>query len=342
MATITTFQGYTTPTSSGVLVTPIRFSDMLNNNPFSQYINTTSSGVLVTPVDNEQVNYRDYNSNFVGGSIRLTSGLNISDATNTLTLGANSTIEMWLEIDKLPLTGLIPIIAKRNDTSTSPPNWLFLYLDTQGYLTLQVSSASVAGAWGLTLTGTKQITQNSWNHIAITRQSTTNWTVYVNGVFYMSGTVSGALNNATTTLVLGAADSTRQAIGSFGLLQGYITGFRINTTTAIYTADFTNTFIASPQLTQAVNVYGTPSNAVVSGTALLVNPAYYSTSFTDSSDTSRTFTGGIIDYSTPIQGSATGWTAYEKPTSTGIPVIPIKGFSAVASGGVQTVTEQWI
>lgn len=343
MAVITTFQAYTTPTSSGILATPVTFSSRIQDNPFGQYITPTGiSGITVTPIINEQINYRSYNYGFIGGSIRLTQGQTITDVTNTLTLGADSTIEMWLDVDKLPLTGLTPILAKRDNTSTSPPNWLFLYLDTNGYLTLQVSSASVAGAWALTLTGTKQISEGRWNHIAIVRQSTTNWTVYVNGTFYMSGTVSGALNNLTTTLVLGAADSTRTVAGSFGLLQGYVTGFRINTTTAIYQADFIPTVISSPQLTQAANTYGTPSQAVASGTVLLVNPEHGSTTFTDVSGTSRTFTGGTVDYVTPIEGTATSWNFYTKPTSTGIPVTPIQGFSTVVSGVGQTVTELWI
>lgn len=342
MAVITNFQSYLSVTSSIVVAQPISFTSMRQGSPLTPHITNTSNINAITPIRNDQINYRNYMKGFTGGSIRLTAGQTISDATNTINLGANSTIEMWLDVDKLPLTGLTPILAKRDNTSTSPPNWLFLYLDTNGYLTLQVSSASVAGAWGLTLTGTKQLSEGRWNHIAIVRQSTTNWTVYVNGTFYMSGTVSGALNNSTTTLVLGAADSTRQVAGSFGLLQGYITGFRINTTTAVYQADFIPSVLSSPQLTQAVNVYGTPSQAIASGTVLLVNPIYGSTSFTDSSGTSRTFTGGSIDYLTAIESTVSNWIPYVKPTSSVVVVKPIQPFSTVISGVGQTVTEQWI
>jgi hypothetical protein len=342
MAVITNFQEYLSVTSSIVVAQPISFTSMMVSNPFTPYISNTSNINAITPIRNDQINYREYMKGFTGGSIRLTVGQTITDVTNTINLGANSTIEMWLDIDKLPLTGLTPILAKRDNTSTSPPNWLFLYLDTNGYLTLQVSSASVAGAWGLTLTGSKQLSEGRWNHIAIVRQSTTNWTVYVNGIFYMSGTVSGALNNSTTTLVLGAADSTRQVVGSFGLLQGYITGFRINTTTAVYQADFIPTTLSSPELTQAANIYGTPSQAIASGTVLLVNPIYGSTSFTDNSGTSRTFTGGSIDYTTAIESTVSNWISYIKPTSSVVVVKPIQPFSTVISGVGQTVTEQWI
>jgi hypothetical protein len=343
MAVITNFQAYPTTTSSIKPIIPISFSSMISNNGLGAYITPTSSIVPIIPITNTQVNYRDYNAGFTGGSVRLTAGQTITDATNTIALGANSTIEMWVWTDSLPTSSnLTPIIAKRANTSTSPPDWLFLYFDSNGYLTLQVSSASVPGAWGLTVTGTQQISKGRWNHIAIVRQSTTTWTVYLNGAFYVSGTVSGAINSSTTTLVLGAADSTRAVVGSFGLLQGYITGLRINISTALYTSTFTPTYSASPTLTQAVNVYGTPSAAISSGTVLLVNPTYGSATVTDDSGTSRTFTGGTINYLTAIEGVSTGWTGYSKPTSSIIPIIPIQPFSTVVSGSGQTTTEMWI
>jgi hypothetical protein len=343
MAIITTIEGYLNPTGSGIVVTPITLSTMITSNGLGEYINPTSSGIAVTPINNTQVNYRNYNAGFSGGSARITQGLTITDVTNTINLGANATIEMWVWADSYPTSGnLIPVIAKRDNTSTSPPNWLFLYYDSNGYLTLQVSSDSVGGAWGLNLTGTKGIAPGRWNHIAIVRQSTTTWTVYLNGEFYLSGTVSGNLNNTTTTLVLGAADSTRAVVGSFQLLQGYVTGLRINTTTAVYQTDFIPGILSSPQLTQAVNVYGTPSQAVVSGTVLLVNPTYGSTTFTDSSATSRTFTGGTVSYLTAIETITNNWTPYTKLTIGGVVVTPIQPFSTVVSGGGQTVTEQWI
>ena len=344
MAVITAFEPYVTQSSSVVPVTGITLNNLTTANTIFAALTQSSEVVPVTPIKPiEQINFRS--QNFLGGSARVTQGLTITDATNTINLGADATIEMWLRVDSLPVSGtLIPIIAKRDNTSTSPPNWLFLYCDSNGYLTLQVSSDSVGGAWGLNITGTKGISPGTWNHIAVVRQSTTTWTVYVNGAFYLSGTVSGALNNLTTTLVIGAADSTRVVVGSFGLLQGYIDGLRINTTTAVYTSAFTPTVTLAPTATQAVNVYGSPSAAISSGTVLLVDPTFGST-FTDLTGTSRTFTGATTNWLTPFEGSvsSSGVVNETIAASRTIPVTNLYPFTQTISTGTGTgTTEMWI
>lgn len=340
MAVITNFEPRLVQTSAIKPITPITFSQQVtSNNIVLPKITQTSAIIPITPISaSNQVNYRD--TNFLGGSMRLSNGATITDATNTIALGANSTIEMWVWADSYPSTGYTPILSKRANTSSTPPDWLFLYFDTNGYLTLQVSSASVPGGWGLTLTGTVSISPDRWNHIAIVRQSTTTWTVYLNGAFYMSGTVAGALNSSTTTLVLGAADSTKAVVGSFGLLSGYITGFRINTTTAVYTSAFKPSYSTSPGLTQLANVYGSPSTAITSGTVLLLNPIFGS-SFTDSSGTSRTITGGVTNWLTAIEGTGIGFNLFSIQTSSVTPVTNIVPFSTIVAAG-QTITEQWI
>jgi hypothetical protein len=344
MAVITAFEPYLVQNTSVVPITPITFSAMIEDNPLFAALTQNTSVVPVTLIKPiEQVGYRD--ALFSGGSVKITEGLTITDATNTINLDADATVEMWLWADNIPTAGnLIPVIAKRDNTSTSPPNWLFLYYDSNGYLTLQVSSASVGGAWGLNVTGTKGISPGRWNHIAIVRQTTTTWTVYLNGEFYLSGTVAGALNNSTTTLVLGAADSTRAVVGSFGLLQGYIDGLRINTSTAVYTSAFTPTVTLPPAATQAANVYGTPSAAIASGTVLLVAPTFGS-AFSDLTGTARTFTGGLTYWTTPFEGSvSTSGVSQLIVQNTGvIPITNIYPFTQTISTGTGTgTTEMWI
>lgn len=344
MAVITGFEPYVIQTASVVPVTPITFTNLTTNNTIFAALTQTSSVVPVTPVKPmEEVGYRGIN--FSGGSARLTQGLTITDATNTIALGADATIELWIYTDSLPVSGtLIPIIAKRDNTSTSPPNWLLLYFDSNGYLTLQVSSASVGGAWGLSVTGTRTMAPGTWNHIAIVRQSTTTWTVYLNGQFYLSGTVAGAINSTTTTLVIGAADSTRAVVGSFGRLQGYVDGLRINTTTAVYTSAFTPTYTLPPTATQAANVYGTPSAAISSGTVLLVDPTFGS-ALTDLTGTSRTFTGATTNWVTPFEGSVatSGIAKQVDQTTKVIPVTNIYPFTqTISTGSGTTITEMWI
>jgi hypothetical protein len=350
MAVITNFEPYLLQTSSVLPVQPVTFNTMTASNPIFAALTQTNSSIPVTPINpNQQVNFRD--AKFTGGSARITEGLSITDATNTIDLGANATVELWLWADELPTAAsnlIIPIIAKRNNTSTSPPNWLFLYFDSNGYLTLQVSSASVAGAWGLSQTGTRGISPASWNHIAIVRQTTSTWTVYLNGQFYLSGTVAGAINNTTTTLVLGAADSTRSVIGTIGILSGYIDGLRINTTTAVYTSAFAPTYTIAPTVTQDANVYNNPSAAIASGTVLVFDPQFGGT-FSDLTGTVRTFTGGSTHWLTPFEGAVSGSGIAKQVDQTNklIPVTNIFPFTQTIGGGGTTVsadtfTEMWI
>jgi len=344
MAVITNFEPYVTQTHSNIPVNPITFTTMIANNPMFVALTQTHSDIPVTPIKPiEQINFRG--PTFSGGSARITQGLTITDATNTINLGANSTIEMWLRTDSLPVSGtLIPVIAKRDNTSTNPPNWLLLYFDSLGYLTLQVSSASVGGSWGLSLTSTKGISPGTWNHIAIVRQSTSTWTLYVNGEFYLSGTVGGDIIAGTTTLVIGAADSTRAVIGSFGLLQGYVDGLRINTTTAVYTSAFTTTVTLPPAATQAANIYNNPSIAITTGTALLVDPTFGS-AFSDLTGTARTFTGAVTNWLTPFEGAVynSGVADMVNQANKVIPVNNIYPFTqTIGTGTGTTITEMWI
>jgi len=74
------------------------------------------------------------------------------------------------------------------------------------------------------------ITDN-WYHLAVVRNGTTNWTVYLNGVSI--GTFSSAINLSSVNLYLGTVSSP-----TFDWLKGYISNFRY-TRAAVYTSNFT-------------------------------------------------------------------------------------------------------
>jgi len=74
-------------------------------------------------------------------------------------------------------------------------------------------------------------TTDIWYHLAIVRNGTTNWAVYLNGVSI--GTFSSAINLSSVNLYLGTVGGSSQ-----DWLKGYISNFRY-TMAAVYTSNFT-------------------------------------------------------------------------------------------------------
>jgi hypothetical protein len=102
---------------------------------------------------------------------------------------------------------------------------------------------SVGSSFMLRTTGT--FLQNKWNHIAIVRNGTTVWTVYLNGTaigspFNFSGSTS-------TSLAIGA----KSFLTYNEFFNGYISDFRYVRGTAVYTSNFT------PPTSMLANISGT-------------------------------------------------------------------------------------
>ncbi len=85
---------------------------------------------------------------------------------------------------------------------------------------------------GSVLGSVSGIIANQWNHLAIVRNGSTNWTVYING--NVGTTISNSTNFTSTTMLVGAV-----ALGGSSF-NGYISNFRY-VTSAVYTSSFTPT-----------------------------------------------------------------------------------------------------
>jgi hypothetical protein len=127
-------------------------------------------------------------------------------------------------------------------------------------------SVSTSGAF-LLLTG-NVITAGAWYHIAVVRNGTTAFTVYLNGTSVGTFNKTG-LTGTELRLGVKSADTAGEAFG------GYISNFRYIKGTALYTARFT------PSIE--------PLTAV-SGTDLLLNTVSGANFLVDSSGNNRTIT----------------------------------------------------
>lgn len=135
------------------------------------------------------------------------------------------TIEMWL----LPatLTGIPNIIAKRAGQNFAP----FSILLDSGRL--RCRSSITGSSWAIDMTSTAQLSTESWNHIAYTRQGNT-FRQWINGTLTNSGTASGSLLANTDGVYVGR---TSNDLGD--AYAGRIDDLRITKGVARYTANFT-------------------------------------------------------------------------------------------------------
>jgi hypothetical protein len=151
-------------------------------------------------------------------------------------------------------------------TSTS---CAFLFQSTSsGFLTLNYG----IGSSNLTFTGTSaKVIPNAWNHIAVTRQGTT-MRFFVNGVQdATTATASGAFNNATQPLFIGANNNV-SGFSVQAFYSGYMTDVRIVNGTALYTASFTPNTTALTSVTNTTLLY----NAQTAGKSGIYDSAMYS------------------------------------------------------------------
>ena len=88
-------------------------------------------------------------------------------------------------------------------------------------------------AWELTLDSTNTFPLNQWYHVAVTRNASNVFTLWVNGASEATSTVSFTIGDDTSTLYIGTLDA-----GS-SPFSGYISNLRLVTGTAVYTTAFT-------------------------------------------------------------------------------------------------------
>jgi len=130
--------------------------------------------------------------------------------------------------------------------------WVFVNSTAEQYFYARTASNGIgttiginaSGKWsgGASVNGTASIyavssanaTANTWNHVALTRSSTT-LTLWVNGTSVGTNTVSGTLHDPATASYIGEAFPGT----NYGLTNGYISNMRVVKGVAVYTGAFT-------------------------------------------------------------------------------------------------------
>ena len=141
------------------------------------------------------------------------------------------------------------------------------------------------------------VTTGFWFHIALVRDGTSSWTVYLNGLSIGGFSFS---NTTGTELYIGekSADTPSECFN------GYITNFRYVKGVAVYTGNFTpaTTPLSATQPNRGFNAINTISE-ITSGTDLLLLTVTSPDLLVDSSGNNRTVTnhnGVSFSYTTPV------------------------------------------
>jgi hypothetical protein len=138
----------------------------------------------------------------------------------------NFTIELWLYSSAYPSVGAFHnIYDGRGANYLQTQLCLYLY-NSSGVIQITVDSGATA-----VVSQTYTPALNTWNHIAIVRNSGT-VTVYLNGVSIGSSALSTNYT-ASYTNYIGSYDGTQSFVN------GYISNFRVVKGTAVYTSNFT-------------------------------------------------------------------------------------------------------
>jgi hypothetical protein len=87
--------------------------------------------------------------------------------------------------------------------------------------------------WEITLTSTNTFLLNQWHHVAITRNASNGFTLWVNGVAEATATASFTMGDDTSTLYIGTID------GGSSPFAGYISSLSLVQGSAVYTSTFT-------------------------------------------------------------------------------------------------------
>ena len=166
-----------------------------------------------------------YSTSVNGGSMYF------NGSTDYLSVPSNSgfvpsgdfTIECWCYLNNL--TNYRRLIT--SGVNNGSANWGFTVL-TNGTINFYTAANTTSNI----TTGTLAI--NQWNHVAVSRSSST-LRIFINGVVAGTFTNSITLNNgANVSLAIGADSG-----GTDGNVNGYISNARIVNGTAVYTANFT-------------------------------------------------------------------------------------------------------
>lgn len=159
-------------------------------------------------------NYFDGTGDYL--SVPSATALNLSTGSFTIEAFVNISATSYLFARRSVVTARG--LTLYYDSSTS--KFIFLAGDTNNL------------AWEVNITSTNNFSMNRWIHVAITRNSSNVFTLWVNGNSEATTTSSVTIADDASNFLIGGIDNT-------GIYTGYISNFRILQGTALYTSAFT-------------------------------------------------------------------------------------------------------
>lgn len=226
---------FTPPTSPLTAITNTSLLLLMDN---YSIVNSTSTNLPVTINGNTTISTAQYPTGMSSSIYFDGTGDYLTTPSNAVfSYPAEFTLEMWI----YPITQLT--------ISGGSTTVLFFVDGTNG---LQVGAQS-ATAWGLAnksvgwrLTTATFPTLNTWNHIAVTRNSSNNTAIFLNGTRVANGTVTDSFGAGLVYVGFASA---------FALAyNGYLSNLRIAKGTAIYDPTSTTLTVPTPPLSTTVSV----------------------------------------------------------------------------------------
>lgn len=204
------------------------FVDNSTNN-FTITVNGNSRPTTVAPFTPTSTTGVSYSPSVYGGSMYFDGSgdyLTVPPSTTTYLSNRAFTIEAWVYLN----ANDVILVSRR--AAVSARGFFFSYGNvTNNKFSFNAGDTDV-NAWNVQLTSTDTFSLRQWHHVAITRNSSNVFTLWVNGISQATGTASFTIADDTSNLLIGAIDSGN------GPMNGYISNLRIITGQALYTSNF--------------------------------------------------------------------------------------------------------
>ena len=260
-----------------------------SSNSISPTINGNTSTARFSPYDYEAA----YTKADHGGAVYFDGTgdyLTVPDGAYKTYGSGNFTIEMWFYTDAaFPNNWLL---ADANNGGTTSTMSVGIFLESPNVKAQVITSAGTRA-----LNGTTSVYQNTWNHIAVTRNGTA-LTLWINGVASHVLTIGGSetVNDSSNILNVG-----RCCVDYPYAFKGYISDLRMVKGTAVYTTAFTPPTAPLTAITNTQLLTCTNKNDIwdAGGTATgLVGNLFTRSGSVASSNTQRKFTTSSSIYYT--------------------------------------------
>ena len=218
---------FTDASSSAHSITPNGNAAIHYNGPFSgsgwtDLMNNGNNGTLT----NGPVFIPGGPFNNIGGSVEFdgdSDSLTVAASTD-FTLDGEFTVEFWIYLNTIVL-----------DSQHPSPITFSQSGGNKGQIYLNVSNKffSLWNGTDVVDTGNNSVTTGRWYHVAVTRDSSNNCRIFLDGVLKDTASSTFTFGNASGDLRIGSFN------GTGGDVNGYISNLRILKGTALYTAAFT-------------------------------------------------------------------------------------------------------